>query len=123
MKRIIFLTLLLSNSIFALESYIDRPEYQYFKPFLKEEQQKVFNDLMSNSQSAIDNINTKINVAKTVEEKKELEQKKSLIIRDKENLIKNLQCNILTYPERYTKAAINLKSDINKIINSYLEVR
>lgn len=119
MKKLLITTTLLINSIIALGDYIDLPEYSHLKPFLKEEQQITFNKLMKDSQFSIDTLNGKINIAKTEKEKVELERKKNSLIKEKEKLVKNLQLNILKYPERYTENATKLKGEITNLVSTY----
>lgn len=119
MKKLLITTTLLINSIIALGDYIDLPEYSHLKPFLKEEQQITFNKLMKDSQFSIDTLNGKINIAKTEKEKVELERKRNSLIKEKEKLVKNLQLNILKYPERYTENATKLKGEITNLVSTY----
>lgn len=123
MKKLFITITVLINSIIALGDYIDLPEYSYLKPFLKKEQQLIFNKLMKDSQFSIDTLSGKISIAKTEKEKLELEEKKLALIKEKEKLIKNLQLNILKYPERYTESARKLKEEIKESVLSYSEVK
>lgn len=123
MKKIFIFSILFVNSIFTFGEYIDNPEYNYLKPFLKEEQQITFNKIIKENEFSLSAINGKINIAKDEKEKKKLEEEKKLIIKEREKLIENLQINILKYPERYTENAINLKEDIKTLVLSYSKVK
>ena len=123
MKKLILMAILASNSILALGNYLDTPEYQYLKPFLKEEQQIIFNKLIKDSQFSIETLDGKIEIAKDIKERSELERKKEALLKDREKLVENLNMNILKYPERYTESATKLKEEIKKLVLSHSEVK
>lgn len=122
MKKLILTTILLTNSIFALgNNYIDIEEYKQFKPFLKEEQQVIFNNLMKNLDFSIATLEGRIKLTQNEKEIMELKNKKKALMREKNEIVEKLNINILKYPEHYTKAAMDLKEDINKLIAFYSE--
>ncbi len=123
MKKLILTTILFVNSIFALGNYIDTEEYRQLKPFLKEEQQIVFNNLMKDLHHSIETLDEKLKVAQDEKEIMELKSKKEILVKEKNEIVEKLNINILKYPERYTQAAMDLKEDINKLINYYSEVK
>lgn len=123
MKKLILTTILFTNSIFALGNYIDTEEYKQLKPFLKEEQQIIFNNLMKDLHFSIEILEGKLKLTQNEKEIIELKNKKEALIKEKNEIVEKLNMNILKYPERYTKAAMNLKENINKFINFYSEVK
>ncbi len=123
MKKLILTTILFTNSIFALGNYIDTEEYKQLKPFLKEEQQIIFNNLMKDLHFSIEILEGKLKLTQNEKEIIELKNKKEALIKEKNGIVEKLNMNILKYPERYTKAAMDLKENINKFINFYSEVK
>lgn len=123
MKKLILTTILFTNSIFVLGNYIDTEEYKQLKPFLKEEQQIVFNNLMKDLHFSIETLEGKLKLTQNEKEIIELKNKKEILIKEKNEIVEKLNMNILKYPERYTKAAMDLKENINKFINFYSEVK
>lgn len=123
MKKLILTTILFTNSIFALGNYIDTEEYKQLKPFLKEEQQIIFNNLMKDLHFSIETLEGKLKLTQNEKEIIELKNKKEALIKEKNEIVEKLNMNILKYPERYTKAAMDLKENINKFINFYSEVK
>lgn len=123
MKKLILTTILFTNSIFALGNYIDTEEYKQLKLFLKEEQQIVFNNLMKDLDFSIVTLEGKLRLTQDEKEIIELKNKKEALIKEKNEIVEKLNINILKYPERYTQAAMDLKEDINKLIDSYSEVK
>ncbi len=123
MKKLILTTILFTNSIFALGNYIDTEEYKQLKPFLKEEQQIIFNNLMKDLHFSIEILEGKLKLTQNEKEIIELKNKKEALIKEKNEIVEKLNMNILKYPERYTKAAMDLKENINKFINFYSEVK
>ncbi|WP_294764636.1 hypothetical protein [uncultured Fusobacterium sp.] len=123
MKKLILTTILFTNSIFALGNYIDTEEYKQLKPFLKEEQQIIFNNLMKDLHFSIETLEGKLKLTQNEKEIIELKNKKEALIKEKNEIMEKLNMNILKYPERYTKAAMDLKENINKFINFYSEVK
>lgn len=123
MKKLILTTILFTNSIFALGNYIDTEEYKQLKPFLKEEQQIIFNNLMKDLHFSIETLEGKLKLTQNEKEIIELKNKKEILIKEKNEIVEKLNMNILKYPERYTKAAMDLKENINKFINFYSEVK
>ncbi|STO31832.1 Uncharacterised protein [Fusobacterium necrogenes] len=122
-KKSILTIFLFSNSILALGNYIDMKEYRKLKIFLKEEQQTTFNNLMKNLEFAINTLDRKLKLAQNKKEVTTLEDKKDALIKKKNEIIKKLYINILEHPENYTKAAMDLKENINKLVDSYSEVK
>ena len=123
MKKLILTTILFTNSIFALGNYIDTEEYKQLKPFLKEEQQIIFNNLMKDLHFSIEILEGKLKLTQNEKEIIELKNKKEALIKEKNEIVEKLNMNILKYPERYTKVAMDLKENINKFINFYSEVK
>lgn len=123
MKKLILTTILFTNSISALGNYIDTEEYKQLKPFLKEEQQIIFNNLMKDLHFSIETLEGKLKLTQNEKEIIELKNKKEALIKEKNEIVEKLNMNILKYPERYTKAAMDLKENINKFINFYSEVK
>lgn len=123
MKKLILTTILFTNSIFTLGNYIDTEEYKQLKPFLKEEQQIIFNNLMKDLHFSIETLEGKLKLTQNEKEIIELKNKKEALIKEKNEIVEKLNMNILKYPERYTKAAMDLKENINKFINFYSEVK
>ncbi len=123
MKKLILTTILFTNSIFALGNYIDTEKYKQLKPFLKEEQQIIFNNLMKDLHFSIETLEGKLKLTQNEKEIIELKNKKEALIKEKNEIVEKLNMNILKYPERYTKAAMDLKENINKFINFYSEVK
>lgn len=123
MKKLILTTILFTNSIFALGNYIDTEEYKQLKPFLKEEQQIIFNNLMKDLHFSIEILEGKLKLTQNEKEIIELKNKKEALIKEKNGIVEKLNMNILKYPERYTKVAMDLKENINKFINFYSEVK
>lgn len=123
MKKLILTTILFANSIFALGNYIDTEEYKQLKPFLKEEQQIIFNNLMKDLHFSIEILEGKLKLTQNEKEIIELKNKKEALIKEKNEIVEKLNMNILKYPKRYTKAAMDLKENINKFINFYSEVK
>lgn len=123
MKKLILTTILFTNSIFALGNYIDTEEYKQLKPFLKEEQQIILNNLMKDLHFSIEILEGKLKLTQNEKEIIELKNKKEALIKEKNEIVEKLNMNILKYPERYTKAAMDLKENINKFINFYSEVK
>lgn len=122
-KKSILTIFLFSNSILALGNYIDMKEYRKLKIFLKEEQQTTFNNLMKNLEFSINTLDRKLKLAQNKKEVTTLEDKKDALIKKKNEIIKKLYINILEHPENYTKAAMDLKENINKLVDSYSEVK
>lgn len=122
-KKSILTIFLFSNSILALGNYIDMKEYRKLKIFLKEEQQTTFNNLMKNLEFAINTLDRKLKLAQNKKEVTTLEDKKDALIKKKNEIVKKLYINILEHPENYTKAAMDLKENINKLVDSYSEVK
>lgn len=98
-------------------------EYRKLKIFLKEEQQTTFNNLMKNLEFAINTLDRKLKLAQNKKEVTTLEDKKDALIKKKNEIVKKLYINILEHPENYTKAAMDLKENINKLVDSYSEVK
>lgn len=122
-KKSILTIFLFSNSILALGNYIDMKEYRKLKIFLKEEQQTTFNNLMKNLEFSINTLDRKLKLAQNKKEVTTLEDKKDALIKKKNEIVKKLYINILEHPENYTKAAMDLKENINKLVDSYSEVK
>ena len=76
MKKLILTTILFTNSIFALGNYIDTEEYKQLKPFLKEEQQIIFNNLMKDLHFSIETLEGKLKLTQNEKEIIELKNKK-----------------------------------------------
>lgn len=118
MKKMLLITILLTKSLLSLGNYIDNPEYSYLKPFLKEEQQEIFNKLLKENTFNIEILDKKIDFSTDLKEKKKFQEEKEKLIKEKEKLIENLNINIIKYPERYTESAIKLRKNIEKLISN-----
>ena len=72
---------------------------------------------------SIEILEGKLKLTQNEKEIIELKNKKEALIKEKNGIVEKLNMNILKYPERYTKVAMDLKENINKFINFYSEVK
>ncbi len=115
MKKILLITGLLIGSFTALsENILDRPEYNHLKIYLKEDQQKTFEEIFWNNEAHIDRINAILSTSDDHKENLKLRDERDNILLENKQIVNNLILNILDHPERYTEFAYELKERLNK---------